>query len=102
MAVGVGGIANILAYGIMHMEGVGGIRGWQWYAFYRLPTILTWLILRISILEGILTCVIAIEPGLSSLMSPIKQPNRVSLKNGRPTMFCAELKRAVAIMKPLP
>lgn len=44
MAVGIGGIANILAYGIMQMEGVGGIRGWQW----------------IFILEGILTCVVAI------------------------------------------
>ena len=44
VAVGIGGIANILAYGIMQMEGVGGIRGWQW----------------IFILEGILTCVVAI------------------------------------------
>jgi sugar phosphate permease len=44
VAVGVGGIANILAYGIMQMEGVGGIRGWQW----------------IFILEGILTCIVAI------------------------------------------
>ncbi|KAF1975905.1 phthalate transporter-like protein [Bimuria novae-zelandiae CBS 107.79] len=44
VAVGVGGIANILAYGIMQMEGVGGLRGWQW----------------IFVLEGILTCVVAI------------------------------------------
>ncbi|KAH6621950.1 major facilitator superfamily domain-containing protein [Boeremia exigua] len=44
VAVGIGGIANILAYGIMQMEGVGGVRGWQW----------------IFILEGILTCVVAI------------------------------------------
>lgn len=26
----VGGFANILAYGLMQMEGVGGQRGWQW------------------------------------------------------------------------
>lgn len=44
VAVGVGGLANLIAYGIMQMEGVGGIRGWQW----------------IFILEGILTCVVAI------------------------------------------
>ncbi|KAF1948631.1 phthalate transporter-like protein [Byssothecium circinans] len=43
-SVGIGGIANILAYGIMQMEGTGGVRGWSW----------------IFILEGILTCVVAI------------------------------------------
>ncbi|KAL6704979.1 hypothetical protein ACN47E_007382 [Coniothyrium glycines] len=44
VSVGIGGLANILAYGLMQMEGVGGIRGWQW----------------IFIIEGILTCVVAI------------------------------------------
>jgi hypothetical protein len=29
-SVGIGGLANILAYGLMQMEGVGGIRGWRW------------------------------------------------------------------------
>jgi hypothetical protein len=29
-SVGIGGLANILAYGLMQMEGVGGLRGWRW------------------------------------------------------------------------
>jgi hypothetical protein len=29
-SVNVGGISNILAYGLLHMEGFGGLRGWQW------------------------------------------------------------------------
>lgn len=31
-SVAIGGFANLLAYGLMQMEGVAGIRGWQWYA----------------------------------------------------------------------
>lgn len=30
ISVLVGGFSNILAYGLMQMEGVGGQRGWQW------------------------------------------------------------------------
>ena len=30
VSVFVGGFSNILAYGLMQMEGVGGLRGWQW------------------------------------------------------------------------
>jgi hypothetical protein len=30
LSVLVGGFSNILAYGLMQMEGVGGQRGWQW------------------------------------------------------------------------
>ncbi|CAI6337172.1 unnamed protein product [Periconia digitata] len=44
VSVGIGGIANILAYGLMQMEGVGNLRGWRW----------------IFIIEGILTCLLAI------------------------------------------
>ncbi|KAF2685980.1 MFS general substrate transporter [Lentithecium fluviatile CBS 122367] len=42
-SVGIGGLANIVAYGLMQMEGTAGIRGWRW----------------IFIIEGILTCVVA-------------------------------------------
>ncbi|RMZ67692.1 tartrate transporter [Pyrenophora seminiperda CCB06] len=43
-SVGIGGLASILAYGLMQMEGTAGIRGWSW----------------IFIIEGILTCAVAI------------------------------------------
>ncbi|KAF2100035.1 MFS general substrate transporter [Rhizodiscina lignyota] len=43
-SVFVGGLANILAYGLMQMEGLGGLRGWQW----------------IFIIEGLLTIVTSI------------------------------------------
>ncbi|KIY02455.1 uncharacterized protein Z520_02594 [Fonsecaea multimorphosa CBS 102226] len=43
LSVLVGGFSNILAYGLMQMEGVGGLRGWQW----------------IFIIEGLITTVIA-------------------------------------------
>ncbi|KAJ9661449.1 hypothetical protein H2201_006480 [Coniosporium apollinis] len=39
----IGGFSNILAYGLMQMEGVAGVRGWQW----------------IFIIEGLLTVTIA-------------------------------------------
>ncbi|OAG40778.1 hypothetical protein AYO21_05076 [Fonsecaea monophora] len=44
MSVLVGGFSNILAYGLMQMEGVGGLRGWQW----------------IFIIEGLLTVTVAV------------------------------------------
>lgn len=37
VSVFVGGFSNILAYGLMQMEGVGGQRGWQWI-FVSLPS----------------------------------------------------------------
>lgn len=43
-SVGIGGIASILAYGLMQMDGTAGVRGWSW----------------IFIIEGIITCVVAI------------------------------------------
>jgi len=36
--------SGILAYGVMHMEGLGGLRGWRW----------------IFIIEGLITCVLGI------------------------------------------
>lgn len=30
ISVLVGGFSSILAYGLMQMEGLSGIRGWQW------------------------------------------------------------------------
>ncbi|KAH8733067.1 phthalate transporter-like protein [Phaeosphaeriaceae sp. PMI808] len=42
-SVGIGGLANILTYDPMQMEGIGGLRGWRW----------------IFIIEGILTCIVA-------------------------------------------
>jgi len=44
LSVMVGGLANLLAYGLMQMEGVSGLRGWRW----------------IFIIEGLLTQVTAI------------------------------------------
>lgn len=55
-SVGIGGLANILAYGIMQMEGTANIRGWRW----------------IFILEGILTCVVAIAAWFVILDFPDK------------------------------
>ncbi|KAK3719459.1 hypothetical protein LTR37_004317 [Vermiconidia calcicola] len=40
----VGGFSSILAFGLIQMEGLGGVRGWQW----------------IFIIEGILTMVVAV------------------------------------------
>ncbi|KAI9763517.1 MAG: hypothetical protein M1840_000470 [Geoglossum simile] len=40
----VGGFSNILAFGLMQMEGLGGLRGWRW----------------IFIIEGLLTQVVAL------------------------------------------
>lgn len=54
--MGIGGVANILAYGLMQMEGVGGIRGWRW----------------IFIIEGIITCVVAIAAWFIILDFPDK------------------------------
>ncbi|CAG5156211.1 uncharacterized protein ALTATR162_LOCUS4042 [Alternaria atra] len=55
-SVGIGGLANILAYGLMQMEGVAGIRGWRW----------------IFIIEGIITCVVAITAWFIILDFPDK------------------------------
>ncbi|KAF1808506.1 MFS general substrate transporter [Eremomyces bilateralis CBS 781.70] len=44
LSVFVGGLASILAFGLMQMEGLSGIRGWRW----------------IFIIEGLLTQVVAI------------------------------------------
>ncbi|KAI8930801.1 hypothetical protein NX059_011824 [Plenodomus lindquistii] len=55
-SVGIGGLANILAYGLMQMEGTAGIRGWRW----------------IFIIEGILTCVVAIAAWFIILDFPDK------------------------------
>lgn len=54
--MGIGGLANILAYGLMQMEGTAGIRGWRW----------------IFIIEGILTCVVAIAAWFIILDFPDK------------------------------
>ncbi|EMD86532.1 hypothetical protein COCC4DRAFT_167009 [Bipolaris maydis ATCC 48331] len=43
-SVGIGGLASILAYGLMQMEGLSGVRGWQW----------------IFIIEGIITVTVAV------------------------------------------
>ncbi|KAF2846543.1 phthalate transporter-like protein [Plenodomus tracheiphilus IPT5] len=55
-SVGIGGLASILAYGLMQMEGTAGIRGWRW----------------IFIIEGILTCVVAIAAWFIILDFPDK------------------------------
>lgn len=56
LTVGAGGLANIVAYGLMQMEGVGGLRGWRW----------------IYIIEGIMTCVLAITAWFIILDFPDK------------------------------
>ncbi|KAH9878283.1 hypothetical protein J1614_003500 [Plenodomus biglobosus] len=55
-SVGIGGLANILAFGLMQMEGQAGLRGWRW----------------IFIIEGILTCVVAIAAWFIILDFPDK------------------------------
>jgi MFS family permease len=44
LSVFIGGLANILAFGLMQMDGLSGIRAWQW----------------IFIIEGLLTMLVAI------------------------------------------
>jgi hypothetical protein len=38
------GFGSLLGYGLIQMEGLGGLRGWQW----------------IFVIEGIITCVLAV------------------------------------------
>ncbi|PVI04520.1 phthalate transporter-like protein [Periconia macrospinosa] len=66
ISVGIGGIANILAYGLMQMEGLGGMRGWRW----------------IFIIEGILTCVVAIASYFIILDFPDKAEKTGFLTHG--------------------
>ncbi|KAL7276237.1 hypothetical protein RUND412_000773 [Rhizina undulata] len=62
ISVLVGGFSSILAYGLMHMDGLGGLRGWRW----------------IFIIEGILTCMIA----LGAYILIIDFPDKVLSKRG--------------------
>ncbi|VUC24524.1 unnamed protein product [Clonostachys rosea] len=55
------GLGGILAYGLMQMEGVGGLRGWRW----------------IFIIEGLLTVVISII----SFFTILDFPDRAYLKS---------------------
>lgn len=55
-SVGIGGLASILAYGLMQMEGLSGVRGWQW----------------IFIIEGIITVIVAVAAWFIILDFPDK------------------------------
>ncbi|KAA8895790.1 major facilitator superfamily domain-containing protein [Sphaerosporella brunnea] len=64
ISVFVGGFSSILAYGLMQMDGVGGLAGWRW----------------IFIIEGIITVLVA----LFSFLAIIDFPDKVLAKrNGR-------------------
>jgi hypothetical protein len=58
-----GGFSNILAYGLMQMDGVGNLRGWRWIfvslstTSHRIGAALT----RTKIIEGLITQLIAIS-----------------------------------------
>ncbi|KAK2742939.1 hypothetical protein FQN57_005069 [Myotisia sp. PD_48] len=56
-------MSGIIAYGLMQMEGVRGIRGWQW----------------IFILEGVLTGAIAIFCGIFIIRFPDQERDRQSM-----------------------
>ncbi|TGZ77489.1 MFS general substrate transporter [Ascodesmis nigricans] len=60
VSVVVGGFSNILAYGLMQMDGLGGVEGWRW----------------IFIMEGIITCLL----GFLSYVSIIDFPDKVREK----------------------
>lgn len=56
----VGAFASLLAYGIMQMEGIGNLRGWQWI-FVRATIFLfrESLLMSPQVLEGIATVLVA-------------------------------------------
>lgn len=58
----VGGFASLLAYGLVQMEGLAGVRGWQWIFVCILPRerLRKLADVRHQIIEGIMTCVAAI------------------------------------------
>ncbi|KAF2167820.1 hypothetical protein M409DRAFT_65908 [Zasmidium cellare ATCC 36951] len=60
-------LTGILAYGMMQLDGLGGLAGWQW----------------ILVLQGLLTCVCAVIGGLAIVQFPYvekKKPSRWFLK----------------------
>jgi sugar phosphate permease len=74
-AVLVGGFSAILAYGLMQMDGIGGLAGWRW----------------IFIIEGIITVVLAI----TAFFTIIDFPDKVLTKRTGKFLSAAD----VAIIK---
>lgn len=71
-----GGFSNILAYGLMQMEGVGGLRGWRWI-FVGLPSVmmLSHRLITAKIIEGLLTVIVAVLAWLFVIDFPDKSQN---------------------------
>ncbi|KAL7276758.1 hypothetical protein RUND412_000256 [Rhizina undulata] len=62
ISVLIGSFSSILAYGLIHMEGLGGVRGWRW----------------IFIIEGLMTCMIS----LSAYFLILDFPDKILSKRG--------------------
>lgn len=71
-----GGFANILAYGLMQMEGLGGLRGWRWI-FVGRPSVvkLSHRLTTTKIIEGLLTVIVAVLAWLFVIDFPDKAQN---------------------------
>ncbi|KAI9776707.1 MAG: hypothetical protein M1839_009434 [Geoglossum umbratile] len=67
----VGGFSNILAFGLMQMEGLGGLRGWRW----------------IFIIEGLLTQVVALLAWFIIIDFPDKAHKKKSFINAEDAEF---------------
>lgn len=77
-------LSGILAYGIMQMEGTSGIRGWRWYvpltSNYIPSAAYTYQRPRIFIIEGVITCGLAIIGYLLIVRFPDQERDRPSFK----------------------
>lgn len=70
-SVVVGGFSAILAFGLMKMEGIAGIRGWRW----------------IFIIEGVITCLLA----LLAYVTIIDFPDKVIEKRNGQFLTAADV-----------
>ncbi|KAH7125140.1 major facilitator superfamily domain-containing protein [Dendryphion nanum] len=87
LSVAIGGFANLLAYGLMQMEGVGGLRGWQW----------------IFIIEAIITCVAAILAWFIIIDFPDRAEKKGFLTHGEATFILQRIEddRGDSVADPL-
>ncbi|KAH7345872.1 phthalate transporter-like protein [Pyrenochaeta sp. MPI-SDFR-AT-0127] len=87
LSVAIGGFANLLAYGLMQMEGLGGLRGWQW----------------IFIIEAIITCIAAILAWFVIIDFPDKAERKGFLTHGEATFILQRIEddRGDSVADPL-
>lgn len=86
VSVFVGGFSNILAYGLMQMEGVSGLRGWQWIfvsnSFHELQQNHCSSLTCFQIIEGLLTQIVAIGAWFLIIDFPDKAHKKKFLTGG--------------------